>query len=131
MRTLLLIDDSQEDLEILQESLQDAGVKQHLTVLLAQDGDEGLDEIRRHRPDLVLLDLNLPRLHGFKVLEALQHERSLIPVVVCSTSDLIEDCMGSLERGARAYLVKPSTYEDTVQMIKRTIDFWEIACDCS
>ena len=126
MRTLLIVDDSRDDLELLQESLSDAGVGD-LTIIVATDGDEGLLAIKQHKPDLVLLDLNMPRMHGFKVLEEVHRLKLDTRIVVCSTSNNDEDCVGSIERGARAYLSKPSDYNDMVDMIRRTHSFWVIA----
>lgn len=126
MRTLLIVDDSQNDLEVLRESLEDAGVG-NLTVILATDGDEGLSAIQTHNPDLVLLDLNMPRMHGFKVLEEARDLGLPVPIIVCSTSTSEDDIQGSILRGARAYVTKPSDYLATVDMIRRTHAFWEIA----
>jgi len=126
MRTLLIVDDSQSDLEVLRESLEDAGVG-NLTVILATDGDEGLTAIQAHNPDLVLLDLNMPRMHGFKVLEEAKDLGLGVPIVVCSTSTSEEDIQGSIARGARAYLTKPANYLAIVEMIRRTHAFWEVA----
>lgn len=126
MGTLLIVDDSRDDLELLQESLADADVGD-LTVIVATDGDEGLLAIQQHKPDLVLLDLNMPRMHGFKVLEEVQRLKLDTRIVVCSTSNNEDDCIGSIKRGARAYLSKPSDYNALVDMIKRTQRFWEIA----
>ncbi len=126
MRTLLIVDDSRDDLELLQESLSDAGVGD-LTIIVATDGDEGLLAIQQYKPDLVLLDLNMPRMHGFKVLEEVQRLKLDTRILVCSTSNNEDDCVGSIKRGARAYLSKPSDYNALVDMIKRTQRFWEIA----
>lgn len=126
MRTLLIVDDSKDDLEVLQESLGDAGVV-NLTVIFAVDGDEGLSAIQKHKPDLVLLDLNMPRMHGFKVLEEVERLGLDTPIVVCSTSTNEDDRIGSIARGARAYVSKPDNYNMTVEMIRRTHAFWEIA----
>jgi CheY-like chemotaxis protein len=127
MRTLLIVDDSQDDLEVLQESLADAGVSE-LTILVATDGDEGLETIKTlTASDLVLLDLNMPRMHGFKVLEEVRRLQLQTPIVVCSTSNDEEDIVGSISRGARAYLTKPDEYPKTVEMIRRTHAFWELA----
>jgi CheY-like chemotaxis protein len=126
MRTLLIVDDSRDDLELLQESLSDAGVGD-LTIIVATDGDEGLLAIQQYKPDLVLLDLNMPRMHGFKVLEEVHRLQLDTRIVVCSTSNNEDDCVGSIKRGARAYLSKPSDYTALVDMIKRTQRFWEIA----
>jgi CheY-like chemotaxis protein len=126
VKTLLLVDDSRDDLELLQESLADAGVGD-LTVLLASDGDEGLAAIQEHKPDLVLLDLNMPKMHGFRVLEEVRKLGLAVKVIVYSTSNNEEDWTGSIARGARAYLSKPSDYRETVDMIKKTHAFWSLA----
>jgi len=126
VRTLLLVDDSRDDLELLQESLADAGVVD-LIVLLASDGDAGLISIQEHKPDLVLLDLNMPKLHGFRVLEEIRRLGLSVKVVVYSTSNNEDDFTGSIGRGARAYLSKPSDYRETVDMIKKTHAFWSLA----
>jgi CheY-like chemotaxis protein len=126
MKTLLIVDDSQDDLELLHESLTDAGLTD-LTVIVALDGDDGLLAIQKHSPDLVLLDLNMPRMHGFKVLEEVRRLKIDTRIVVCSTSNNDEDCMGSISRGARAYLSKPSDYKAMVDMVKKTHAFWSLA----
>jgi len=126
MRTLLIVDDSRDDLELLRESLSDAGIED-LDIIVATDGDEGLLAIQQYKPDLVLLDLNMPRMHGFRVLEEVRRLQLVTKIVVCSTSNNDDDYIGSIERGARAYLSKPSDYNALVDMIKKTHGFWVIA----
>ena len=126
MRTLLIIDDSQDDLELLKESLADVGIE-GINLIIATDGDDGLAAIEAHTPDLVLLDLNMPRMHGWAVLDELRRRKLAVRVVVCSTSNNEEDYRESIARGARAYLAKPSDYSTMVESIRRTIAFWAIA----
>lgn len=125
MTSLLIVDDSVHDLELVQESLADIGTG--WTIWVATDGPEGILLAHQHDPDLVLLDLNMPRMHGFEVLDRLRATHPCLPVVVCSTSNSQDDLIGSVQRGARAYLAKPSDYHSLVDQLRRTMAFWAIA----
>ena len=75
----------------------------------AMDGQEGLDVVRREHPDLILLDLNMPRMDGYQVLDVLRADRDLkaIPVIILTASDARSDIVEGLQRGANDYITKP------------------------
>lgn len=104
MATILFI----EDEPALQKALGDYLRDQGYSVVQALDGPSGLETAERERPDLILLDLVLPRLPGLEVLEALGRDQRLqtIPVIVLTNVESNESVERSLELGAKAYLIK-------------------------
>jgi CheY-like chemotaxis protein len=130
-----LVEDNPDDVELTQEALADGDVETELTV--AEDGVEALAKLRpvggrpgEGNPDLILLDLNLPRKNGFQVLEEIKSDPDLkrIPVVVLTTSDEIRDIATAYDSHANAYVVKPIDLDEFTQAIQRVVAFWaEIA----
>ena len=128
---VLLVEDSPGDVRLTREAFRDADVSIRLHV--ASDGVEAMAFLRRQdehihapRPDLILLDLNLPRMDGREVLAQVKEDPSLktIPTVILTTSAAEADIMKSYELQANAYLSKPvqlDTFESLVNSIK---DFW-------
>jgi len=103
-RTVILsIDDDQAVRESLANFLEDFGY----TVLQAGDGEEGLEVFREHRPDMVLVDLRMPRMDGLQVLAAVKEIAPETPIMVVSGAGDIRDVVEALRRGAWDYLVKP------------------------
>ncbi|WP_170928629.1 response regulator [Deinococcus hopiensis] len=129
---MLLVEDSPSDLALLHFAFQESGLQVDLHVV--RDGEEALRFMRRQAPfdagptpDLILLDLNLPRLGGFDVLEALKADDRLrdIPVVVLSTSDADADIRRAYLLEAESYQVKPVTYSELLTFITYIDRFWE------
>lgn len=131
---LLLVEDDEGDVLMTREALAEAPDKNLPPSVLhvASDGAEAL-EFLHHRgrhvgvptPDLVLLDLNLPRVGGHEVLAAVKGDPRLrrIPVVILTTSDAVEDVLRSYDLHANAYVTKPSSFEgfaDAVRELLRT-----------
>ena len=118
LATVLLVDDSEDHLELTRLRVFDAsGLKCNL--LIARDGFEGLDVIRSRlrtdeRVDLILLDINMPRMDGFEFLERLRGDDALkhIAVVMCTVSNYEKDRERARALGALGYLVKPPSWED-------------------
>jgi CheY-like chemotaxis protein len=106
--TVLLVDDDEMAIELAQIQLIDANRLQ-CKVVVAHDGLEALARLRDSRIDLVLLDINMPRMDGFELLERMREEGLLVhvPVVMCSTSTYQEDIMRAKNLGACGYLPKP------------------------
>ena len=104
MATILFI----EDEAALQKALGDYLRESGHTVVPALDGEDGLRRLRRHRPDLILLDLIVPRLAGLEVLEQIRNDPKLhtIPVIVLTNIDSTESVEKAMALGAAAYLVK-------------------------
>jgi CheY-like chemotaxis protein len=128
---ILLVEDSPEDVLLTRESLKEAKVANVLDVV--EDGDTALDYVHRRgqwtdapRPDLIILDLNLPRKDGREVLMELKEDEGLklIPVVVLTTSASDEDVLRSYEHHVNAYIRKPVDLNRFVEIAHSIDDFW-------
>ena len=128
---VLLVEDDQGDVLMTKEAFQDYKLQNTLHVV--NDGAEAMDFLRRQgehtqapRPDLVLLDLNLPRMDGREVLQAIKSDPELasIPVVVLTTSEAEEDVLRSYSLHANAYVTKPVDFERFIQVVRQIDDFF-------
>ena len=128
---ILLVEDNAADVRLTVEALREGKVRNRLTV--ARDGQEALDILRRKgphenapRPDLILLDLNLPRKDGREVLVELKGDAELkhIPVVVLTTSSAELDIVKSYQLHANCYITKPVDLEQFVNVVRSIDDFW-------
>jgi CheY-like chemotaxis protein len=128
---ILLVEDSPADIRLTCEALRDAKVLNDLHV--ARDGVEAMAFLRKEppftdvpRPDLIILDLNLPRKDGKEVLADLQHDADLrsIPVAVLTTSAQEVDIAQSYDLGANCYLTKPVDLEQFLQVVQAIDEFW-------
>lgn len=123
---LLVVDDSTADLQLLEEAIVEYGLDAQIETAL--DGDAALARLRVEgpRPDLILLDLNMPRRNGREVLEELKQDAELrtIPVIIFSTSSSpfdVEDCYAL---HANSYLVKPVDFEGLGAIVQALDAFW-------
>ena len=128
---ILLVEDNPGDVRLTVEALKEGKVANRLTV--ANDGVEALEVLRREgkhagatRPDLVLLDLNLPRMDGREVLRAIKSDEHLrrIPVVVLTTSKADEDILKSYDLYANCYITKPVDLDRFIEVVKSIDAFW-------
>jgi len=128
---VLLVEDDPGDVLMTREAFEEHKVRNRLTVV--SDGAEALAYLRREgeyadapRPDLVLLDLNLPRRDGREVLAEVKADDDLrrIPVVVLTTSQAEEDIVRSYDLHANAYVTKPVDFERFVQVVRSIDDFY-------
>jgi two-component system, chemotaxis family, response regulator Rcp1 len=128
---LLLVEDSEPDVRLTIEALREAKVKNRLWVVA--DGVEALEFLRRQgrytdapRPDLILLDLNLPRKDGRQVLKEIKDDDSLkrIPVVVLTTSKNEEDVLRAYNLHANCYITKPVDFNRFMEVVKSIENFW-------
>lgn len=128
---ILLVEDNPADVRLTEEALREGKVRNRLNV--ARDGVEALAFLRREgafseapRPDLILLDLNLPKKDGREVLSEIKRDARLmrIPVVVLTTSSAEVDILKSYELHANCYITKPVDLEQFVQVVKSIDDFW-------
>ena len=128
---ILLVEDNPGDVRLTREALKDAKVINNLHV--AEDGVEALDFLKRQgkhvkaiRPDLVLLDLNLPRKDGREVLGEIKADPALrqIPVVILTTSKAEEDILKTYDLHANCYITKPVDLEGFIEVISAIEDFW-------
>jgi chemotaxis family two-component system response regulator Rcp1 len=122
---LLLVEDNAGDVRLAMEALKDAAWEVELEV--ASDGDKALELLRGGvRPDLVLLDLNLPRRDGREVLEIVKADPELrsIPIIVLTTSNSPHDINACYERHANCYVVKPLDLDAFTALMKAIEAFW-------
>ncbi len=115
-RTILVVDDEPRIVELARDYLEHAG----FVVSAAADGPAALDAVRRHRPDLVVLDLGLPGLDGLDVTRELRREGS-IPIVMLTARDDELDKLLGLELGADDYLTKPFSPRELVARVKAVL----------
>jgi CheY-like chemotaxis protein len=128
---ILLVEDDPGDVLMTKEALEESKLLHTLTVL--DNGEDAVRFLRREqpfddapRPDLVLLDLNLPRLDGREVLSIVKKDPSLrqIPCVVLTTSDAEEDVMRSYDLHANAYVTKPVDFSAFTKVVRQIDDFF-------
>ena len=124
---ILLVEDSLADVELTLEALQDAKVANEVTVV--RDGAAALTYLRSEElasPDLVILDLNLPRLSGHEVLAVMKADEVMrrIPVAVLTTSAADSDVAKTYDLGANCFLTKPVDIEEFTHVVQSIDDFW-------
>jgi CheY-like chemotaxis protein len=132
--TVLLVEDNPRDVRLTQRAFAQAGLLHELRVV--RDGDEALVYLRREgaykdpgtspRPDVILLDLNLPRMSGHEVIRSLKQEPRFkpIPVIVLTTSGRPDDVRLAYEAGANAYLLKPVEFARFTDIMAQLGKFW-------
>ena len=128
---ILLVEDNPGDVRLTQEALKESKVTNNLSV--AEDGVEALAFLKREgkyadapRPDLLLLDLNLPKKDGRELLEEIKADDTLrrIPVVVLTTSKAEEDILRMYNQHANCYITKPIDFDQFIEVVKSIEDFW-------
>ena len=128
---ILLVEDNAADVDLTRDFFKDLKVLNRLHV--AGDGEAGLAFLRREgaysnapRPDLILLDLNLPRTDGREVLAEIKQDSELrrIPVVILTTSEEDADILKSYDLHANCYITKPVNLEQFAQIVKSIDEFW-------
>jgi chemotaxis family two-component system response regulator Rcp1 len=128
---ILLIEDNPGDVRLMVEALKDAKVNNNLHV--ASNGETAMDFLRREGeyadvpvPDLVMLDLNLPKKDGREVLAEIKEDPDLkhIPVVVITTSAAEEDILKSYKLHANCYITKPVNFEQFMKVVHSIEEFW-------
>ncbi|MFT5467561.1 MAG: chemotaxis family two-component system response regulator Rcp1 [Verrucomicrobiales bacterium] len=128
---ILLVEDSAADIRLTKEALKEGKMQNHLNI--ARDGEETLRFLRREgehanapRPDLILLDLNLPKKDGREVLQEIKVDADLkrIPVVVMTTSQAEEDILKAYNLNANCYITKPVDLDKFISVVQSIEDFW-------
>jgi two-component system response regulator len=128
---ILLVEDNPADVALTEEALQDSKMLNHLTVV--KDGVEAMEYLHREgkyqsapRPDLILLDLNLPRKTGREVLEEIRADPNLtfIPVVIMTVSKDEKDIYETYRLHANCYITKPVRFEEFMEIVKSIENFW-------
>jgi len=130
-KNILMIEDNPADIRLTQEAFRENGI--HHTLHVVKDGVEAMAYVRREnqytgaeRPDLILLDLNLPRKDGRQFLAEIKADALLrrIPVVILTTSQAETDINHCYDHHANCYMVKPVNLEDFIATIRQIEGFW-------
>ena len=128
---ILMVEDNPDDIELTVEALKDARVENFLSVV--KDGEEALSYLRCQgkypravRPDLILLDLNMPKKNGRDVLREIKNDPHLkrIPVVILTTSQAEEDILHTYDLHANCYITKPVDFNQFLKVVRSIEDFW-------
>jgi CheY-like chemotaxis protein len=130
---LLVIDDSQADVRLLKEVLRSWRIRHCLYV--ADDGSEALDLLHNRgnyngapRPDLIFLDINMPKMDGFQVLESIRNDRNpdlrAIPIIVFTSSSNPSEVVKAYDRGANGFITKPADFDEFCKVMAATESFW-------
>ncbi len=128
---ILLVEDNQSYVNLMMEALEESQVPTNLSVVM--DGAEALAFVHREnkyanapRPDIILLDLNLPKKKGQKVLEEIKNDPDLkrIPVVIFTVSSAEQDILRSYNLHANCYIIKPKDLDEFIAVVKSIINFW-------
>jgi CheY-like chemotaxis protein len=128
---ILLVEDNEGDIGLVEEVFEEGRINNNLSV--AEDGDEAMMFLRKEgqfanvtRPDLILLDLNLPGKDGREVLKEVKEDNNLkkIPVVVLTTSKAEEDILKSYDLHANSYITKPVDFDQFINVVKSIESFW-------
>lgn len=128
---VLLVEDSLGDVRLTEEALKEGKVRNNLNVVM--DGVEAMAYLRREgkytqatRPDLVLLDLNMPKKDGREVLAEMKSDEGLrrIPVVILTTSEAEQDILKTYDLHANCYITKPVDLDQFISLVKSVEDFW-------
>ena len=126
---ILYIEDDPDFAFIMKYAVKE--IKDDLIVSIVEDGNTAVAVLKRfeeekHRPTLILLDLNLPGISGLEVLKKIKEIPyfKYVPVILFSTSDDARDVKSSLESGANAFLTKPNGYNNLIVCMRSLYDFW-------
>lgn len=126
---VLLVEDNPGDIRLTEEAFLESRIPTEL--LAVKDGDTALSFLRENdgsnrQPDLILLDLNLPRRNGWEVLDILKkdHDLKLIPVVILTSSNAEKDIIRAYSLGTNCYIVKPVDFDEFVDVVRRLSHFW-------
>lgn len=128
---ILLVDDNIGDVVLTKEALKGAEFPNRVSVV--RDGCEALEFLRRtgkfanaSRPDLILLDINMPRKNGCEVLEEVRSDEDLrlIPIVILTSSEAEDDIRRSYELGANCFVIKPADLDEMVRVVQAINHFW-------
>ena len=128
---IMLVEDNPADVRLTRETLKEGKVRNHLHVV--SDGVEALAWLRREgkftdaaRPDVILLDLNLPKKDGREVLAEIKGDRDLgrIPVIVLTISQAEQDILAAYDLRANCFISKPIDLDEFIKVVRSIEDFW-------
>ena len=125
---ILLIEDDQIEVMKLQRTVSKLGLKH--TIVEAKNGEDALEILQSGQklPDIILLDLNMPRMNGIEFLDILKNDDQLkyLPTIILTTSENRADLLKCYEAGIAGYVIKPLKYEDYESKMRKVMDYWEV-----
>jgi len=135
IKTILMVEDDHRDAELVMAAFDDHYLKNE--VMIVRDGEEALDylfcrkdyrERPRVNPDMVLLDLKMPKVDGHEVLRQIRsdQELKLVPVIIFTSSNQESDVLKSYQLGTNAYVVKPMNFYQFSEVLKTLVLFWAV-----
>jgi CheY-like chemotaxis protein len=128
---VLLVEDNEGDVRLIKEAFSESKIDKNFSV--ARDGEDALNFLYRRgkyndtvRPDIILLDINLPKKNGFEVLEQIKKDPELkkIPIIMLSSSSSEDHIAKSYDLNANCYVTKPTDFDEYSQVVKTIEDFW-------
>jgi len=129
---ILLVEDNEGDVRLIKEAFSESKINKHFSV--AKDGEDALNYLYKKgqyssntiRPDIILLDINLPKKNGFEVLNQIKNDPELkrIPVIMLSSSSSEDHISKSYELNANCYVTKPVDFDEYSEVVKTIEDFW-------
>lgn len=123
---ILLVEDNIIEILKLKRAIENLGMNHE--VLEAENGEIALDSIKQEEinPDIVLLDLNMPKMNGLEFLAKVRNDESMrhLPIIILSTSNNNRDLKEAYKLGVSGYILKPLKYEDYVKKIEYTLQYW-------
>jgi len=128
---ILLVEDSPGDQRLTKEALKEGKINNNLYIV--EDGEEAIAFLRKQepfkkvpKPDLILLDLNLPKMNGQEVLKIIKADEKLkrIPVVILTTSQADEDILNAYNLNANCYITKPVDFDQFIHVVNKIQEFW-------
>ncbi|MDH3382383.1 MAG: response regulator [Flavobacteriaceae bacterium] len=124
--TILLIED--DEIEIMKFNRTISKLQYPHKIIEAKNGEEALNILNKkdQLPDIILLDLNMPKLNGIEFLSVLKQDNELryIPTIILTTSNNRKDILECYKIGIAGYIIKPLKFEDYVELIKRLLEYW-------
>lgn len=123
---ILLVEDNIIEILKLKRAIENLGMNHE--VLEAENGEIALDSIKQEEinPDIILLDLNMPKMNGLEFLAKVRNDESMrhLPIIILSTSNNNRDLMEAYKLGVSGYILKPLKYDDYVKKIEYTLQYW-------
>lgn len=128
---IMLVEDNEGDIILIQDALEEAKILNNMT--LARDGAEAIEKLEKivienpnNLPDLILLDINLPKKNGHEVLEVLKSDSRLkqVPIIVLTTSSSELDIFKAYNLHANCYIIKPVEISEFLRVVSKIEDFW-------
>ncbi len=124
LQSVLIVDDNERCLEVMSLAFESTG---SVRVSCEQDPERAVDRIRKDAPDLVMLDVKMPKLNGFDVLTQIRGAGIRTPVVMCSGSNLQQDVNRAYETGCNGFMEKPTSLVAYQELAGSVVSYWRLS----